>query len=154
VGGPLYPPINAFFFAPLALMPPRVAYRVNQGFGALLPFLAGLAIAGISRGRIWCPVAAAAVILLPGYVGSLNLGQNAALTLTILCWGWALAARGRPGWGGVVWGLLAFKPVWALAFILVPLLTGRWKMCLTMALSGAALAAATLPFVGVQSWLD
>ena len=27
--------------------------------------------------------------------------------------------------GGLVWGLLAFKPVWALAFFFVPLLTAR-----------------------------
>lgn len=154
VGGPLYPPINAFVFAPLGVLPPRVGYRVNQVFGTLLAFATGLAISLIARGRIWWPVATTAVLLYPGFIGSLNLGQNAALTLTILCWGWLLVERGRPGWGGVVWGLLAFKPVWAVAFLLVPLLTGRWKMLLTMGLTGAGLAVATLPFVGVQSWLD
>lgn len=154
VGGPLYPPINAFYFAPLGALPPRVGYRVNQVFGTLLAFVAGLAIARIARGRIWWPVAATAIILYPGFIGSLNLGQNAALTLAILCWGWVLVDRGRSGWAGVVWGLLAFKPVWAAAFFLVPLLTGRWRMCLTMLLSGVALAAATLPVVGLHSWFD
>jgi arabinofuranan 3-O-arabinosyltransferase len=154
VGGPLYPPINAFIFAPLGTLPPRVGYRVNQVFGVMLAFVAGLALALLARGRVWWPVATTAIILYPGYLGSLNLGQNAALTLSILCWGWVLLDRGRSGWAGVVWGLLAFKPVWALAFFLVPLLTGRWRMCLTMLLSGALLAAATLPFVGLHSWFD
>jgi hypothetical protein len=49
---------------------------------------------------------------------------------------------------------LAFKPVWAAAFFLVPLLTGRWRMALTMLAAGAGLALATLPAVGVGSWLD
>jgi hypothetical protein len=62
--------------------------------------------------------------------------------------------RGRPGWGGVVWGLLAFKPVWAAAFFLVPFLTRRWRTCITMVLTGIAIAASTLPFVGWQSWID
>jgi arabinofuranan 3-O-arabinosyltransferase len=54
----------------------------------------------------------------------------------------------------VVWGLLAFKPVWALAFFLVPLVTRRWRTCLAMAGTGAALALTTVPFVGWQCWLE
>jgi hypothetical protein len=111
VGGPLYPPINAFVFAPLGTLSPRVGYRVNQVAGVLLAFVAGLAVAMIARGRVWWPVASTAIILYPGFLGSLNLGQNAALTLAILCWGWMLVDRGRPGWAGVVWGLLAFAGV-------------------------------------------
>jgi hypothetical protein len=100
------------------------------------------------------PVLVTGVLLFPGFSGSLNLGQNATLTLAIVVWGWALAARGRPGWGGVVWGLLAFKPVWVLAFFMVPLLTRRWRMCLAMLAAGAALCLLTLPFVGLHSWFD
>jgi hypothetical protein len=154
VGGPLYPPVNAFYCAPLALFPVRVAYRVNQAFAIFLVFLTGLGVSYLTRGNVWWPVATTFLIIFPGYLGSLNLGQNAALTLTILVWGWALVVRGRPGWGGVVWGLLAFKPVWALSFFLVPLLGRRWRTCLAMVATGAAIGLLTLPFVGVQSWLD
>src|SRR5205807_5978489 len=72
----------------------------------------------------------------------------------VLVWGWVLLAEGRPGWAGVVWGLLAFKPVWALAFFLVPLLTRRWRMCLTMAATGLVQIALTLPWVGIPTWRD
>src|SRR5207253_2803043 len=67
---------------------------------------------------------------------------------------WGLAVRGRNVAGGMVWGLLAFKPVWAAAFFLVPLLTRRWRFALAMLGTGAALGLATLPFVGLQTWFD
>jgi hypothetical protein len=53
-----------------------------------------------------------------------------------------------------VWGLFAFKPVWGLAFAVVPLLAGRWRFAAAMALTAAGLAAATLPVVGLQAWFD
>jgi arabinofuranan 3-O-arabinosyltransferase len=54
----------------------------------------------------------------------------------------------------MVWGLFAFKPVWGLAFFLVPLVMGRWRMCVSMVATGAGLAALTLPVVGLQTWFD
>jgi hypothetical protein len=153
-GGPLYPPVNAFYVAPLGLLSPRAAYRVQQVTNLLLAFVAGLGFSVLSRGRIWWPVATLVIFLFPGYMGSINLGQNATLTLTMLVWGWALIARGRPGWGGLVWGLLAFKPVWAMVFFLVLVLTRRWRAGACMLLAGAGLGLLTLPFVGVDSWLD
>jgi len=154
VGGPLYPPVSAFYNAPLGLMGPHLAYRVQQVFNLFLVFLAAAGACYLARGRVWCPVVAMGIMLFPGFAGSINLGQNAALTLAIVVWGWALAGRGRPVLGGLVWALLAFKPVWALAFFLVPLLSRRWRMCLAMVAGGAALGLLTLPFVGVHSWFD
>lgn len=154
VGGALYPPINAFVAYPLALMRPQPAYRVNQAANLVLAFVSGLGVQLIARGRIWCPLAAAVIIVFPGFPASIHLAQNATLTLTILIWGWVLVCRGHPEWGGAVWGLLVFKPVWGAAFFLVPLLTGRWRMGLSMVVAAAALAAATVPVVGWQSWLD
>jgi arabinofuranan 3-O-arabinosyltransferase len=155
VGGPLYPPIHAFFYAPLGLDPsPRRAYRTFQIVSVGLTFLAGLGVSRISRGRIWWPAATLAILLYPGYRSGLDLAQNHVLSLAIVVWGWALAARGRDGLGGMVWGLLAFKPVWAAAFFLAPLLMGRWRFCAAMVATGAGLAVATLPVVGIQGWLD
>jgi hypothetical protein len=154
VGGPLYPPVNAFVQAPLALLPPRPAYRTGQLVNVLLVFACGLAVVRLSGGRVWWPAATLLVMLFPGYGGCLNLAQNATLSLVILLWGWVLLARGREAWAGAVWGLLAFKPVWAAAFLLVPLLTGRRRMALAMLAVGAGLALATVPVVGVTPWLD
>jgi arabinofuranan 3-O-arabinosyltransferase len=93
-------------------------------------------------------------MLFPGYFASVDLGQNSVLTLAILLWGWLWLDRGRPGRAGAIWGLLAFKPVWAVAFFLVPLLTRRWRLALGMVGTGACLVALTLPLVGLQCWFD
>lgn len=155
VGGPLYPPIQAFVFAPLALGDhPQWAYHVTQTILIVLAFTAGLAGSFMTRGRVPWSVATLLVLLWPGFRHGVDLGQNAPLTLNIVLWGWLLATRGRYVTAGIVWGLLAFKPVWGMAFFLVPLLLRRWQMCLAMVLSGAGLAALTLPVVGWQAWWD
>jgi hypothetical protein len=154
VGGPLYPPVSALYNAPLALVEVHTAYRVQQCVNLLLVFVAAAGARYLARGRVWVPVIATAIMIFPGFAGSIDLGQNATLTLTIVVWGWALTARGRPVLGGMVWGLLAFKPVWAMAFFLVPFLARRWRMALAMVAAGAALGLLTLPLVGVGSWFD
>src|SRR5262249_38113036 len=128
-GGPLYPPIHPLFFYPLGLLEPQSAYRVNQVANMLFAFLAALGIRQLSQCRLWGPMALLAILVYPGFRASINLGQNAALSLAILTWGWVLMARGRAGWGGLVWSLLSFKPVWAVAFLLVLLLTQRLRAC-------------------------
>lgn len=155
VGGPLYPPIHGFLYAPLGLYDdPADAYAAIQWAAVGAAFLAGFAASRLSRDRVWWPVATAAILLYPGCRSGIDLGQNPTFTLTIVLSGWALAARGRDAAGGAVWGLLAFKPVWAAAFLLVPLLMGRWRFCAAMAGTGIALAAATLPFTGIEPWFD
>ncbi len=155
IGGPLYPPVHALFYAPLGLIDkPQVAYHVFQIFCALLVPVAGLGVKVLTRGRIWWSVATLALYTYPGLRGGIDLGQNAVLSLTIAVWGWALASRGRNVAGGMVWGLFAFKPVWAMALFLVPLLMRRWRFCVVMVATGAVFGLLTLPFVGLQSWFD
>jgi arabinofuranan 3-O-arabinosyltransferase len=155
VGGPLYPPIHAFVMAPLALTNDvRSSYQIMQWLVLGAGFLAGLGVNVLTRGRVWWPVAATLIILFPGFKGGHDLAQNSAVTLAIVIWGWALIARDRPAAGGIVWGLLAFKPTWAMAFLLVLLLTRRWRTCTAMIATGVVMALITLPFVGIQSWLD
>lgn len=154
VGGPLYPPTHGLLHWPLGLLTPQQGYRVAQTVGVLLGFVAALGISILSRGRIWWPVAAVFFMIYPGFWSSVNLGQNATLTLAIFVWGWVFVHRGRDALGGAVWGLLAFKPVWAAAFLLVLLLSGRRRACLAMVGTGTALGAITLPLVGLHSWFD
>jgi hypothetical protein len=154
LGGPLYPPINAFFAAPLGLFRPLTAYYVHQLLDLGLVLLTCWGVSLLSAGRIWAPVAAAILMLYPGNYGSFCLAQNSVLSLTILTWGWVLISRDRPAWGGAVWSLLAFKPVWAVSFLLVLVLSRRWRATMAMLGSGMALGLATLPFVGLSPWFD
>src|SRR5207253_3101750 len=154
IGGPLYPPIHALVMAPLGNFRPALAYRVMQGVIVLMAFVAGWGIRQLSHGRIWWPIAVSMIMLFPAFTHGLNLGQNSALLLALLVWGWLFISRGRQMAGGVLWGLHASKPVWPAAFFLVPLLMGRWRVCLAMVATGAAQAAATLPLVGLHSWFE
>src|SRR5262249_47002133 len=148
------PPIHALQMYPFGLLTPRTAYRAVQLINLLLALVTGWGIWQLCEGRVWWPLAVTAVIAYPGFSWSLDLGPNASVTLAMLVWGWVHIARGRQVWGGVFWGLMAFKPVWALAFFVVPLLTGRWRTCLAMLATGVAMAAATLPFVGWHGWME
>jgi arabinofuranan 3-O-arabinosyltransferase len=155
VGGPLYPPIQAFVMLPFATGDhPQAAYFAMQYLQVFLCFLAGLGVSRLSRGRIWWPVAVAIILAYPGSRGTVDLGQNSALTLTLLIWGWVWIVRDRPTIGGIIWGLLAFKPVWALSFFCVLLLMRQWRAAAAMVGTGLLLIAATLPFVGLHSWFQ
>ncbi len=154
VGGPLYPPVQALLFYPLGLLPPQPAYRIAQIVNFMLAFAIGFLVWRLTHGRVWPAVGVGLVMAFPGYNGAICLGQNPLVSLAILALGWLMTARGRPWLGGAVWGLLAFKPVWAASFFLVPLLMRRWRMCAAMLLTGLALALLTLPFVGWQTWMD
>jgi len=154
IGGPLYPPFQAFWFYLLAMWPPQVAYRILQILIVFGAFGAGLGLTFVSNRRIWWPIASMMVILFPGFASSLGLGQNSVFSLAILVWGWVLISGGRPAWGGMIWGLLAFKPVWAAAFLLVPVWTGRGRVYMAMLASGLVQFAITIPLVGWNGWTD
>jgi hypothetical protein len=155
IGGPLYPPTHPLLYYPLGAVPdPQLAYRIIQGIMLLCCLGCGWCVRVISRGRIWWPIATTIVLMYPGMRAGIDLGQNNALTVLIVLAGWALAARGYAVAGGSVWGLLAFKPVWGLAFILVPLVMRRWRFVFGTAVAGLSFVLLTLPLVGVQSWLD
>jgi hypothetical protein len=155
LGGPLYPPVHALLYAPLGtIADPQRAYFVFQwvSFGAC--FLAGWCVRVISQARIWWPVAVTLILIYPGGRPGLDLGQNHYLTLAIVLGGWALALRVSEFAGGAVWGLLAFKPVWGLAFILMPVLMRRWRFVAGTGACGMSLVLSTLPLVGISGWKD
>ncbi|HYV35944.1 MAG TPA: glycosyltransferase 87 family protein, partial [Gemmataceae bacterium] len=56
--------------------------------------------------------------------------------------------------GGILWGLLAYKPSWAVTYFVMLLVSRRWKAALAMGACGMAQILLTLPFVGVHSWLE
>ncbi len=154
IGGMLYPPVQALMMAPFALGDhPQRSYFVIQWVMLGYCFLGGLGIRILSRGRIWWPLGSALILAFPGCKGGIDLGQNSTMTLMILIWGWAMIVHGYSIVGGIIWGLLAFKPVWAASFILALMVLRQWRAAMAMAAMGAFMVLLTLPFVGIHSWV-
>ena len=152
IGGALYPPIHGFYYAPLGAMRAQDGYRTLQMLSLLAAYIGGLAVRFMSRGRVWIPLATLIILMLPGVRPGLDLGQNQMISLMIILIGWALFVRDYEVGAGIIWGLMAFKPVWAISFILVPMLMGRLRFFVAMAATGASLILVTLPFVGIKTW--
>ena len=153
VGGPLYPPVHAFLYAPLATLDPLRAYHVFQVIATLMVFVAGLGVNYLSRGRIWWSVATLALLLYSGTRAGLDLAQNPTVTLAIAVWAGQLASRGYNTAGGVVWGLFASSRY------------GLWHSVSCHSSRGGGGSAGNdrnwrefvccdSPFTGLQTWFD
>jgi alpha-1,2-mannosyltransferase len=151
--GWLYPPIFLFIAAPLALMPYPLALVTWQG-GSLALYLA--VIAAILRrprqdrgavAQLWLPVAAA----FPAVFINLGHGQNGFLTAGLL--GAALVALPqRPLVSGILFGLLAYKPQFALLIPFALLAAGQWRTIIAAGTTVIVLAAAAYLLFGPDCW--
>lgn len=135
-----YPPHSASLWSLLAALP--------AGLGWALWSLAGLG--GAARvlggaGRRWLATATV-LLLMPAVVLCLSYGQT-GLIVAALIGGTALALPRRPGWGGVMAGLLTIKPQFAL-----PL--WWWLLVRRERKAGRALmiAAGTALVLALTSW--
>jgi hypothetical protein len=154
LGGPLYPPLAGLLYAPLSLWQPHIAYRLAQIGNLFWSLCAAIAIWQLSERTYSLPFVWCLLLLFPGCINSITLGQNAAFSLSLLAWGWLLAKAGHNRSAGILWGVLTYKPVWLLAFFPVPILSRRWAMAAAMAASSGFLVLLTLPSVGTQSWIN
>jgi alpha-1,2-mannosyltransferase len=151
----LYPPIFLLVATPLALMPYRLALAVWQvlSFGLYLSVIG--AIVGrirrraIALGPIWLPVAAG----FPAVFINLGHGQNGILTAGLL--GAALLALPtRPVVSGVLFGLLAYKPQFALIAPVALLAAGQWRSVVAAGITAIALVGITSLVFGADLWLS
>jgi alpha-1,2-mannosyltransferase len=151
--GWLYPPIFLLVAVPLALMPYPLALAIWQG-GGFVFYLAVIAAIlrrqrsdGGAIARIWLPAAAA----FPAVFINLGHGQNGFLTAALL--GAALVALPkRPTLAGILFGLLAYKPQFALIIPVALLASGQWRTILAAGATVIALAAVTYIAFGPDLW--
>jgi hypothetical protein len=149
IEGPLYPPTAGLLFMPLGLMPPKAAHIVANVLYLQMVVLCGWLLALITDRRLVWGEATLLILAFPNTYQTILLGQNSVLSLTILLGGWALLVRGRPMLAGLVWGLFAYKPVFAVALLLVPVALLQLRLLAGMAAGGGLMVALTLPFTGV-----
>lgn len=158
VGGALYPPTASMLFSILAAFTPSTGHAVAVFSYLLMCYGSGWMISRITRQRLQWGEATLLLLFFPNNFMGLMLGQNQDLTLFILVAGWYCRHRGWPIVAGLVWGLFAYKPVFAVALLLIPLSLRSMRMFLGMALGGLFFIALTLPFTGGLKpwfrWLD
>lgn len=150
LGAFFYPPAAALFYGGLGLLPLRTAGFVHGGMYVLAALGASLALAGCRWRSVGLPGALAVVLLYPSTFYGFALGQNgiyALLLVAVAGWFWS---RDRPGWAGALLGMLALKPSWALAALLVPVVLRSPRMLRSLVLSAVAVAASGLVF-GLQA---
>lgn len=153
IEGPLYPPTAAILFSVFAAFPPITAHALADYTYLLMTCLCGWMISRITHGNLQAGEATLIILLFPNNFMGLMLGQNQILTLTIITAGWFCYSRGWRFVGGLIWGLLAYKPVFAVALLLVPLALPSLRLLVGMGAGGLAFVVLTLPFThGLAPW--
>ncbi|MEI9922353.1 MAG: glycosyltransferase family 87 protein [Bradyrhizobium sp.] len=149
--GWLYPPIFLLLAAPLAAMPYPVALAVWQ-IGSFAFYLTVIGFIVRERkmtiGSTWLVVAAG----FPAVLINLGHGQNGFLTAGLF--GAALLALpSRPILAGVLFGLLAYKPQFALVIPIALLAAGQWRTIIAAGITVVALVVITSLIFGFDLWL-
>ena len=140
-----YPPMYLLIVMPLALMPYTWALAV-WSVVTLAAYMAVMWMIDSEPDALWLAIA------FPGVFVNLTCGQNGFLTVAIL--GGAILAldRRRPILAGILFGLMSYKPQYAVLIPLYLLATGRWRVLLASAVTVAAFAALSLAVFGTQTW--
>lgn len=145
-----YPPYVALLYAPLAALPYTLSYAVHTAL------MVGLVVVALARLRPLIPLldrwfeqgVIAAILFFPMFRG-LTGGQTTALVLLLVAVGVRALADRHDVVAGLAFAGILFKPQYALAFLGVSLLIGRWRV-----VAAGAAGAILLFLVGaaVQGW--
>ena len=140
-----YPPLFLLIALPLAALP--------YVWSLLFYLAATLAAYAAALWRIVKPDRTALLLALafPAVFVNAFHGQNGFLTTALLGGGLLLLDR-RPWIAGILLGCLAYKPQLAALALLMPLITLRWRVVASAAVTIAVLALLTLALFGVETW--
>jgi len=145
-----YPPFVLYLIAPLATVPPMVAYALV----CVIQFAAAISIIRLLF-RIQRPkepqLIIAAVFGSAAMCHVIVSGQNSALLALVIAAAGVSLAFGRNVLAGACIGLLVCKPNWLPVFGLFVLWRGGIRAGAAAALTGAALVVSTLP-LGIGLW--
>jgi glycosyl transferase family 87 len=141
-----YPPGIMLVMAPLGRLP----YLAALGCWTVLGLAVFVWVLSRSVEHRWALVP---ILLSPAVLFCLICGQvslfTAAMLLTILA-----GLDRRPLLAGVLIGVLTLKPQLGLLFPVLLAASGRWRVFVTAAVTGLAIAAAATVVLGAQVWSD
>ncbi len=145
--GPLpfpYPPTYLLMIRPLGLLSYTVAHATWSG----VTFLAYAA-------ALWCPRAwwltALIAIFAPATLANLLSGQNGFLSAALLIGGIRLASP-HPVLGGVLLGLLSYKPQFGILIVVALAAARLWRTVFAATITVMAVVAASLIAFGDKPW--
>jgi alpha-1,2-mannosyltransferase len=133
-------------FAPLGFFGSYVAFQVVTG-GLLALALRSSAAAALPSGALL----AAALICPASAINAID-GQAVFLVAALIVGGFGLLER-RPYLGGLVLGLLTFKPQFCILVPIALLAAGQWRALLASGLSALAMMIASGMIFGWDLWL-
>jgi len=143
----VYPPIFLLAVTPLALLPYSVSLLVwlflTMGFALYAAY------------KI-LPNQKKLAFLLLGFTGllmNLRWGQNGFLTTGLIGLGLAYLEE-KPMLSGIFFGLMAYKPQFAIFLFPVLLLSGKWKAFFYACLSALGIILVSVVFFGLQPWVN
>ncbi len=139
-----YPPLYLLIIRPLGWLPYPVALLLWIGV-TLVAYL--FAVCAPS----WRPAVVLPALLAPATAFNLLSGQNGFLTVALLVGGVRLAPS-RPLAGGVLLGLLAYKPQFGLLVVIALVAARWWRTAFAAAFTVVAAVAASLLAFGFEAW--
>ena len=140
-----YPPTTLILTAPFVLLP------LIPGFIAWITATLSLLTAVLRRcGLPW--TTCLAILLSPAVLENALVGQNGAVTASLLEGGLLLAGR-RPVIAGIMFGLLSSKPQLGLLIPVCMAASGNWKAILAAAATGSLVVCVSIAAFGADSWL-
>ena len=148
-----YPPFVALAYAPISLLPYRIAFLLNLIVSISAFFMAFVCLKPIIQGldEFLLPVFTLSFTFYPFLKSNLG-GQNTALTLMLLALIWRSTKEDRQYLAGISMGLLLYKPQFGIPLIGLFILSGRYKIALSGIAAGCLLIAIGLFFTGIQPY--
>ncbi len=144
LGSFTYPPMYLLIALPLSLLPFAISWVVFETV-TLAGYIAVLRRIASAPLGLWLAITFPAVII------NFMCGQNGFLTTALLGGGLLLLDR-SPLLAGALFGLMAYKPQFAVLIPLALLVGRRWRALIATAASAAVFASVSLAVFGVPTW--
>jgi len=148
-----YPPFVALAYAPMSLLPYRMAYLFNLFVFISAFFMAFVCLKRIIQGldEYFLPVFTLSFTFYPFLKSNLG-GQNTALTLMLFALIWRFASENRQYLAGISLGLLLYKPQFGIPLIGLFVLSGRYRIAISSIVAGSLVITISLFFTGIQPY--
>lgn len=150
-----YPPFVALAYAPISLLPYRIAYLLNIFLIISAFLMAFVCLKRVIKGldEFFLPVFTLSLTFYP-FLKSNLCGQNSAITLLLFALIWRYTTENRQYLAGIFMGLLIYKPQFAIPLIGLFLLSGRYKIASSGIVTGCSVITIGLFFTGMQPYKE